>query len=97
MFFKLLQQANADEQNIAMANENISKLELELNRYNFNHFKKLRAICTSAQQKRFDEIIQIALMRMSNPKPPPPLGKDENRPPPEDDRPEGNRPPPNKN
>lgn len=88
-FFKLLQQPNVNDTAKNAASAQVAKHLQALDLLTFDHFKKVRDICTPDQQKKFDEIIEDVLRMMSGP-PPPPNGKR----PPNGNPPEGDRPPP---
>ncbi len=56
-FFKLLQQPNLSDSEKINAAKNISLITTQLDLITFDHFKKVRALCNAAQQKKFDNII----------------------------------------
>lgn len=95
-FFALLQQANVADSLIQAGSRKISETEQQLDILTFRHFQKLKAICNTEQQKKFDEIIGDVMRRMAPPKrrgPPPGRegegpGRDHMPPPPD-----GNEPP----
>lgn len=73
-FFDLLKQPNIDSTSINMAADAIVENQKAIEMATFYHFKEVRAICSPAQQKKFDEVIKEAL-RMMAPRPPgPPQG-----------------------
>lgn len=55
--------------------ERVGTKQQELDQVTFDHFMKLRNICTPEQQKRFGEIIQDVLRRMAPHPPGPPEEK----------------------
>ena len=98
-FFELLKQSSATKEEIGLLNSNISNAEEQLNLVTFNHFQKLRQLCTTDQQKIFDGLIKEVLHQMAPARrpqgPPPGLEKGDRRPPgpPPDMDDRGNRPP----
>lgn len=48
----------------------IGEKQSEIERLTFVHFRKVRAICTPEQQKKFDSVIREALRMMAPPPPP---------------------------
>ena len=97
-FFKLLSNSQISVDVLQKRAAEAAALQGHLDMLTFEHFRKVKAICTPNQQKKFDEIIQTIVERMAPPPPPPPPGRrrDGNRPPPPplEDGPDGNRPPP---
>lgn len=96
--FGLLQQANVSDSIKNAAANNVARNLAELDLLTFNHFQQVRAICTSEQQKKFDEIIQDVLrMFAAGPprgvRPPPPQNSFNHHPPEEGD--DQMPPPPN--
>ncbi|MCX6314518.1 MAG: hypothetical protein D4R55_01975 [Chitinophagaceae bacterium] len=95
--FALLSISKVSDSMIRMKANQIGELEAKLNQNTFQHFTKLRAICSDEQKNKFDSIIQDVLKRIGNQRaqgPPPDKGfgppDREKRPPPpggpEDDR-----------
>ena len=99
-FFSLLKNSNAKLDELQKKAAESARLQERLDMITFENFRKVKAICTPEQQKKFDSLIHKVLERMAPPPPPPPPGKHEgNRPPPpppgqELDGPDGDRPPP---
>jgi hypothetical protein len=98
-FFKLLQQPGLPDTTKKGAAKNISRLTEQLDINTFDHFSKLRMLCTTAQQKKFDTVIQEVMHMIGGPGQgaagrmgPPPPGRREDDPPP-GDRQEGPPPP----
>jgi protein CpxP len=67
-FFELLKQENNSTMVDQLAAD-IAGNQKQIELITFEHFQKVRSICTPEQQKKFDEVIQEAL-RMMAPKPP---------------------------
>lgn len=88
-FFDLIQQEGISETTINEAASNSVRYDAELAKVTFTHFKKIRAICTPAQQHKFDEIIHEVLRMQAGPQGPPPHR--DGRPPGEQER--GDKPP----
>jgi hypothetical protein len=84
-FFDLLKQKPLSDSVLQIAIKHISALTEQLDLITFHHFQKVRAICTTEQQKRFDEILGEVTRMINQPRPPmgPPAGG-----------PDGNMPPP---
>jgi Spy/CpxP family protein refolding chaperone len=90
-FFDLLKQQNVTDSAKQEAAKAVSVNTEALDLLTLNHFQKIRALCTSEQQKKFDEIIQQVASRIGQPRPPgvpdngpqgpPPAGPDGDRPP----------------
>ncbi len=91
-FFDLLKQANVTDSTKQAAAKAVSVSTEELDILTLNHFQKIRTLCTPAQQKKFDEIIEQVTSMMGQPRPPMGPGKDHQGPPP--GGPGGDRPPP---
>ena len=98
-FFDILKHANATDIEKINAAAAISNVTQQIDLLTLNHFEKVRALCNTAQQKRFDEIIKqvIGMMGEQRRTAGPPDGRQNGRgadgPPPMDDA-NGERPPP---
>lgn len=99
-FFDLLKKPNASDAEKQTAAKKVSVLTEKLDLFTFDHFASLRAICTPAQQQKFDEIITAVIEKMGSqnngrknrqdgPPPHPDFGDG-----PPHDRPPGENPPP---
>lgn len=79
-FFALLRQPAIADSTVEAAAKRVTAAEEQLELMTFRHFQKLRIICNTDQQKKFDTIIQEVLRRMAprknmqGPPPPPPPG-----------------------
>lgn len=82
-FFSLLEKEGITATEIDQAATVSARYDAELSKITFDHFKKIRSICTPVQQKKFDEIIHEVLRMLSGPQGPPP---------PRDGRPPGPHP-----
>ncbi|MES2773364.1 MAG: periplasmic heavy metal sensor [Bacteroidota bacterium] len=97
--FELLDNDTVSQTVVEAAAAKPALIQQQMDMASFQHFKKLRAICTPAQQLKFDDIIQDVIRQMGLPPggrpngPPPPHGPGE-RPdgPPHPDGPPGDRP-----
>ena len=69
-FFDFMKSNTLDSNKVNSILDSICDTQKKLEMVTFSHFKKVRAICTPDQQKKFDEIIDDAL-RMMGPKSPP--------------------------
>lgn len=69
-FFDLMKTNPVDSTKVNSTLDSICSTQKQLELVTFSHFQKIRALCTSDQQKKFDEVIDEAL-RMMAPKPPP--------------------------
>jgi len=67
----------------------------EIDRMTFDHFRKVRKMCSPTQQKKFDEIIHDVIKMIAPPPPPGPPPPPPRAPLPPKGRPEGPPPPPN--
>lgn len=67
--FILLNNENAADTIVKKAVAHAAAIEQQLDLITFEHFKKLRAICTQEQKKKFDEIIQQALRMQGGQRP----------------------------
>lgn len=90
--FNLLNNEKANDTIVKKAVAASAVIEQQLDLITFEHFKKLRAICTAEQKKKFDEIIQQALHMQGGQRPQGP--PDKNFRPPPRDRNEKDEPPP---
>jgi periplasmic protein CpxP/Spy len=66
-FFDLL--AGGDSAAVSRLADSMAMLHRQMELLTFDHFRKVRAICTPEQQKKFDEVINEALEMMA-PRPP---------------------------
>ena len=84
-FFELLKQPAVTKEEVALLNNKISIAEEQLNLVTFNHFQKLRQLCSADQQKTFDGLIKEVLLRMAPARrpqgPPPGMDNGDRRPP----------------
>jgi protein CpxP len=73
-FFALLKDPAVPDSVVAAGSRKSAEMEQQLELLTFNHFQKVRAICTPEQQQKFDKIIEDVLHRMAKPRggPPPP-------------------------
>ncbi|MEO7312732.1 MAG: periplasmic heavy metal sensor [Chitinophagaceae bacterium] len=62
--FALLNNDTVGPATVEAAAAKSAAVQQQLDLANFNHFKKLRAICTPAQQEKFDQIIQDVVRQM---------------------------------
>ena len=91
-FFDLLKQQNVTDSVKQTTAKAVSIHTEALDLLTLNHFQKLRSLCTSEQQKKFDEIIHQVTSMMGQPRPPMGPGNGPQGPPP--GGPEGDGPPP---
>jgi protein CpxP len=90
--FELLKDPNVNDSKLQEALNNIGEKEKAFDKVVFMHFQHIRSLCTDAQKKKFDEIIQQALrMVPSGPQRQGPPPRDGQGPPPHDR--DGNGPP----
>jgi periplasmic protein CpxP/Spy len=61
-----LQQKEATDSTKNIALKNISKATEALDLLTFNHFYKVRLLCNTTQQKKFNEIINEVVKMMAN-------------------------------
>lgn len=86
--FGLLKQPNVTDSTKQHAAKAVSVITEELDLLTLDHFQKVRALCNSEQQKKFDDIISQLTTMMGQPRHPmdrqgpPPGGPEENRLPP---------------
>lgn len=71
IFFNLLKDSTADEVQQEAQSAVSMRLHQQVELANFRHFKQLRLICTTEQQRKFDAIIDEVLRRFGNRRPPP--------------------------
>lgn len=68
-FFDLLKQPSVSDTTKKNALKEIAAADEELDLNTFNHFQKVRALCTDEQKKKFDSIINKVLGMMAGPRP----------------------------
>lgn len=90
-FFELLKHPNVSDAVVQQKSDSILQLQQRLDMATFKHFQQLRAICTGAQQKKFDSIIVEVVHRLAPKKQGPPQGREGEgpgrmRPPPDGER-----------
>jgi len=71
-FFSLLSKENITDAEIDQAASVSVQYDAELAKITFDHFKKIKTICTERQKEKFDEIIHQVLRMMAGPQGPPP-------------------------
>ena len=81
--FELVKQNDATDSVKQAAAAAVSKITEELDILTVNHFQKVRSLCNTDQQIKFDEIIHQVTAMIAQPRPPMGLGG-----------PQGDRPPP---
>jgi periplasmic protein CpxP/Spy len=97
--FLLLKQGNPSDTDKTAATAKIAAITQQLERLHIDHFQQVRAICTSAQQQKFDSLLHEIVRRLSMPQPGRPgrNGRPPMEPPPgqgpKDGPPPGERPP----
>lgn len=79
-FFDELSAPNASRADSLAAQ--IGRMQAEIEKLTFDHFRTIRSLCTPEQQKKFDMVIEDALKMMAPPPPPPPGPPDPPPPPP---------------
>lgn len=86
IFFSLLKDTLVTDSKLTDYNASSAKWQEKIELANFKHFQKIKSICTPAQQKKFDDIIEEVLKRFANRRPPreghPHPGREEGPPPP---------------
>lgn len=66
-FFELLKEQNIADSSLQAAAKNVSLSIEQLDLFTFAHFKKIRELCTTEQQNKFDSIIQQVTTMMPPP------------------------------
>ncbi len=69
-FFDLLASSSTDSIKVNQLADSITFNQKQIELSTFYHFQKVRGICTTEQQKKFDEVINDALRMMAPPPPP---------------------------
>ena len=69
-FFELLGDTAVTDDVIKNAAASVSAIEQQIDILTFNHFKKIRTVCTAEQKKKFDSIIKNAVQMMGPSQPP---------------------------
>jgi periplasmic protein CpxP/Spy len=75
--FKLLSDPNVNDSIINKASDVIAQKQKNLDLQTFNHFKKVRALCTPEQQSKYDSMVQRMFRKMGKPMRRNDQGKDE--------------------
>jgi periplasmic protein CpxP/Spy len=65
--FKLLSNPNVSDSIINKASDAIAQKQKALDLQTFNHFKKVRALCTPDQQSKYDSMVQRMFRKMGRP------------------------------
>jgi hypothetical protein len=73
-FFELLKLPATNDSILKMYSSRELAFQQQLEIFTFKHFQQVKALCTTAQQIKFDNVIQEALKRMGNNRPPRPDG-----------------------
>lgn len=69
--YNLIKQPSVNDSMISAYTEQISDEMGQLEKNTFRHFQEVRSICTPAQQKKFDQVIN-QMIQMIGPRPGPP-------------------------
>lgn len=69
-YFALLKDSSISDSLLFKFSGKTVELQQQLELVHFRHFQKIRALCTSSQQQKFDNIIQEILRRFGGPRPP---------------------------
>lgn len=64
-FYELLYLQNVSDSTLAADADSIAQTQKELDLQMFNHFKKIRNICTADQLEKFDSTIKKVIIRMT--------------------------------
>ena len=96
-FFDLLKKQNVTDSTKQTAAKVVSSITEELDLLTLNHFQKVRSLCTTDQQQKFDEIIKEVTGMMGQQRPPGGPGKGNGPQGPPPGGPAGDRPPPQHN
>jgi Spy/CpxP family protein refolding chaperone len=64
-FYELLYLQNVSDSTLAVDADSIAQTQKELDLQMFNHFKKIRNICTPDQLQKFDSTIKKVIIRMT--------------------------------
>lgn len=64
-FYELLYMNNVSDSVVAMDADSIAQTQKELDLQMFNHFKRIRNICTPDQLQQFDSTIKKVIIRMT--------------------------------
>ncbi len=62
-FLKLMQRANANDSDLASYSHRIAEKQAVIDRMTLDHFRKVRALFSGDQQKKFDDFIQKMMLR----------------------------------
>jgi Spy/CpxP family protein refolding chaperone len=65
--FRLLSDPNVNDSIINKVSDVIAQKQKALDLQTFNHFKKVRALCTPEQQSKYDSMVQRMFRRMGKP------------------------------
>src|SRR5258705_7101521 len=65
--FRLLSDSNVSDSAINKASDVIAEKQKALDLQTFNHFRRVRAICTPEQQVKYDSLIQRMFRKMGKP------------------------------
>ncbi len=84
--FALMREGHADSLRIDAASAEIAAWTKKMDIVTFSHFMKVRQLCRSGQQQKFDEVIEEVMQMIARPAPPAGMDSDrgQHRPPPMD-------------
>jgi Spy/CpxP family protein refolding chaperone len=77
--FRLLSDPNATDSIVKKATEVIAEQQKSLDLQTFNHFKKVRSLCTPEQQPKYDSMVQRMFRKMGRPQRRTDAGKEEKK------------------
>jgi periplasmic protein CpxP/Spy len=86
--YEFIKTPTVTDSSLKVVNSNVAAFQQQINIVTFKHFQKVRLLCTTPQQVKFDSIIKEVVNRMDKPKrlnEHPPFKKDGERPPPPKD------------
>lgn len=67
--FKLLSYPQTSDSVLNQAADNIAQKQKALDMQTFNHFKRVKALCTPGQQPKYDSMVQRMIQKMGKPPP----------------------------
>jgi hypothetical protein len=62
-FFALLKDTAANESVLTIANKRMSDIQFTIDKLTFEHFRRVRALYSGDQQKKYDEMVQKMMQR----------------------------------
>jgi protein CpxP len=66
--FRMISNDNANDSSVNAVGDAIAQKQKEMDLRMYNHFKRIRSLCTPAQLPKYDSVIQRMMRKMGKPR-----------------------------